>query len=459
MNIFVEFDDHLNENRIRYVLEFIERHPLNEGRVAFHFNKNRACQAKLIYSLSDSVFLKEGFFIPAQALFFSKQISQTEIQQPNPLSLSANQYLFENYKIFSVENQIKGTRQFFEHGNFTFDIIETIFFHISRYEEHAFSNPRLDSHGRTLASSQFLVINRLEKIPVVDHLIYCFLKIIRANPKHLNTKLKLSYDIDIVRCFKLRPPIALSIKYIFNNPISVIKLWVAYSKSLFPPYPDPYLIFDWMLRPINDIEQTIYFLVNGRTKFDKPIVNINDEFKNIVYLAMQQGLTIGIHPSYDCISDLNLFNFEKETLASILKREVVFSRQHFLHFSWEYTPAIFEKLGVQEDSSLGFPDRIGFRCGTGFPYRPYCFKEERAWNFVTVPMVCMDIALFREAKQNNVEVPKLFYSFLKANQFLTQITFLFHNSRFFDAELEGIDLKSLFDSLRYGNYEKQFERY
>ena len=96
------------------------------------------------------------------------------------------------------------------------------------------------------------------------------------------------------------------------------------------------------------------------------------------------------------------------------------------------------------DESLGFPDRVGFRCGTGFPYHLYNFTKEKAYHFLEIPLVFMESALLRESGFNEDKLKEIWSSFLNENARNTMITFNFHNSRFYDAALSGINLEELY---------------
>jgi len=49
--------------------------------------------------------------------------------------------------------------------------------------------------------------------------------------------------------------------------------------------------------------------------------------------------------------------------------------------------------GFAYDSSLGFPDGIGFRAGIARPFRPWDFEHERPLDLVEVPLAVMDVTL------------------------------------------------------------------
>jgi hypothetical protein len=434
---------HNNEKhlqRISYVLRFIKTHPLAGGNFSYHF-EGEGAQAKTIGYTSENAEKSEyDIVIPAQRHVFSEKLIDLS-------ALYANIYEYESRQLFAVETTSKIVAPFFDGRRFGFDILEAIFFHISRYEEHFCEKTQEDEHGRMRSREQFLVKNGLEKTPVVDHLVFCFLHAIGANPVELPTSFRMSFDIDIMRCFGWKPPVRLAAKYLLSKPSSLPKLLGSYLKSLVSPEADPYFNFEWLLRKTDKMEQVIYFLMGGRTKYDRPLANLNEEFRQVVQLAKDRGLRVGLHPSYDCVHDGQLFQAEKTKLEAILGEELNKNRQHFLHFSWKTTPKILENQGIAEDSSIGFSDKIGFRCGTGFPYFPYSFEDEQPYSFKEMPMICMDIALMREAGNNNQRILEIWDDFMQKNKSLTHITFLFHNSRFFDAELEGLDLAHCYEQI------------
>ncbi|MEO1263434.1 MAG: hypothetical protein AAFZ15_31780, partial [Bacteroidota bacterium] len=382
------------------------------------------------------------FIMPAQKLFFSEKYDQI-------LSYS-NKYRYQDFLLYSVEAKENNQQPFFNDGTFGFDVVETIFFHISRFEEHYCDESQKDVHGRLNTADHFNVKNKLDKIPVVDHLVFCLLNAIGIEVKKLLTKYRMSFDIDIINRFSLKPPFRSTLKYGFVQPNgrSLRMVWLSYLKTLLGIAEDPYNNFEWLLQKNDQIEQFIYFLSGGLTKYDKPFPVINQEFVAIVRMAKERGIKVGIHPSYNSWNSFEVFKKEKEILENVLHEKINCSRQHFLHYSFKHTGNILEKLNIQEDSTMGYADRIGFRCGTGFPFHMYNFSEERPYHFLEVPMVVMDVGLMREGSHRWKNVIEIWERFLQTNKYYTFITFNFHNSRFFDASLDSIDLHSLYESIR-----------
>ncbi|MBQ2076541.1 MAG: hypothetical protein II471_03415, partial [Bacteroidales bacterium] len=75
--------------------------------------------------------------------------------------------------------------------------------------------------------------------------------------------------------------------------------------------------------------------------------------------------------------------------------EISAVRQHFLRFDVRKTPQVWQERGIRSDSTLGFPERDGFRCGTCHPYPLYDIENDCALEVVEHPLVAMDTTLFQ----------------------------------------------------------------
>ena len=120
-------------------------------------------------------------------------------------------------------------------------------------------------------------------------------------------------------------------------------------------------------------------------------------------------------------------------------------RTHYLRLDIQKTFEIFESIGLKTDSTLGYANDIGFRCGTGFEYYPYNFKEERAWKFKEIPLVLMDSALlFGQCNDDINCFNEKMQAFLIQNSLNTHITFNFHNATFDNSLKSRLGLKKMY---------------
>ena len=423
------------QNRFDYVLGFISQHPLLEGVLEFTHQEDSNFDLIISYGNQES----NSFFIPSQKLIFYKK----SVSYPN---LNANRYDFNSISLYSVElSKNEKIKAFFYQSSFQFDIIETIFFHISRMEEWYCKKTQLDDCDMMKSTEQFLVKNQLYHLPVVDHLIFAFANAIGLNITPQKTKFRITHDIDEV--FQ-DPSLFSSIRrtggilWRRQKLSAILKVWSAYYHQR-----NEYNTFDWMLTDQSNIEKCIYFLAGGTTKYDTPYALDTDEMKTIFQLCKKRNYHIGIHPSFDCWRSDKLFKKEKEKLEKQINIPIVISRQHYLHFDFKKTPELLIQNKIKEDSSIGYRDLIGFRCGTGFGYHLYNFNEEAPFEFLEVPLIFMDSSLFKETNHDLEKTTERWNTFLAENQFNTKITFNFHNSRFYDAHIHEIPLKKWYQKL------------
>ena len=423
------------KSRIKYVLDFINNHPFAFNKLRFISKQDEGRNDLIInYGTLENKF---DFTIPAQKFIFNSKLPKFD-------QIIVNSYSYNDASLYSVEQKTKLNNIFLDKNIYQFDIIESIFFHISRFEEWFYLDGRKDEHGRMDSSHQILVKNNIYKKPIIDDLIYYFIKSLGIIITKSATKIRITHDIDFIlrknsfwNTFRSIGGAILKRR----NIQSALLIWKSRKvKNVFDT-------FDWMLRKEENFEKIIYFLMGGKSKYDNqydlnlPIV------QKAFQLSESRNYKIGIHPSYETWKDLNLFFKERDKLEKFLRKQTNYTRQHFLRFSFPETPKIIQKLKIKEDSSLGFADRIGFRCGTGFPYRLYDFEKEEAFDFLETPLILMDSALFKEGENNPERIATILKDFLLHNKYNTKITFNFHNSRFYDAHINNIPLRELYESL------------
>lgn len=76
---------------------------------------------------------------------------------------------------------------------------------------------------------------------------------------------------------------------------------------------------------------------------------------------------VGIYPSFASNLKVDILKEEVSRLENIQKREVLFSRQHFLKLSLPATYNRLLSLGIYEDYTMGYASALGFRAGIASP--------------------------------------------------------------------------------------------
>ncbi|MFT6740969.1 MAG: hypothetical protein ACJAVF_002483 [Paraglaciecola sp.] len=383
--------------------------------------------------------VRNHYYIPAQSLLFSETIYPS-------LMLSANSYQWQNFTLWSVERRASEHQQFIDNQIFGFDLIEMLFFHLSRYEEYHAPDIKLDWNDELPSQKHFLVQHRLHHQPVVDHLVYCFWQSLGFEIEQKMTTFRLSHDIDVLQKY---PNIQGSLRSLASavkakrNVAIIKKIAKSWYHTQQKNAPDPFDTFEWLLTE-NSIEKVIYFMAGGETRFDNHYQIDGSAAIEIIQDAQQKGYKIGLHPSYNAYLNADLFLAEKEKLEKMTGQEIIHNRMHYLRYSFQKTGEIIEKADIQEDSTMGYQDAIGFRCGTGFAYRLFDFENEKSTAFLELPMVVMDCGLLEEVGYDVKKASQLLTRFLKENQFLTKITFNFHNSIFDPARVDEVAFKEFY---------------
>jgi hypothetical protein len=379
-----------------------------------------------------------GFKVPAQSWIFKSKWINTE-------NATFNIYPFEDLNLYSIETKKTSTKSlFFEKSEFSFDIFETIFFHISRIEEYQTAT----EDGVIEEKRLFLVKNELEHIPVVDHLIYGFFKALNLCTEKPKTTMSLSHDADHLTKYIDKMEAFHFIGSVFRrNPKNVFKCLSNWLKVSFLHHNDPYQ--DWQHILNNSLsEKTIYFIVESDHPNDpKHISHASTAYA--IEKALEKKYSIGLHPSYNTWNNAQQFKKQKMILERMAGLEISKSRQHYLHFSFPHTLDVLEASGISEDSSMGYNEYCGFRAGTGFPFRLYHVEKEIITEIIEVPMVWMDRAAWLKSGKNKKQFHINVEKFATDNRQLSHIHFNLHNSSFFDFSMYGIDLNEVLKTFQH----------
>ena len=71
-------------------------------------------------------------------------------------------------------------------------------------------------------------------------------------------------------------------------------------------------------------------------------------------------------------------------------------RMHFLRWQWPTTAHGWEQAGFNYDSTLGYADRPGFRCGTCHPYLMFDPVAQRPLQLIQRPLIVMECSVIAE---------------------------------------------------------------
>lgn len=115
----------------------------------------------------------------------------------------------------------------------------------------------------------------------------------------------------------------------------------------------------------------------------------------LVETLLGAGAEVGLHGSYLAADDLERLAHERVSLAQ-LDGPLIGQRYHYLRVDPHRNLAPLAGLGFRYDTSLGFPDALGFRAGIAHPFRPWDFARDHPADLVEVPLAAMDATLAEE---------------------------------------------------------------
>jgi len=288
-----------------------------------------------------------------------------------------------------------------------YDILGMIYWVLSRQEEVLRTD--LDEHGRFPAkSSHAYKYNYLDR-PIVDEWIMVLGQVMQCLWPSIKLKrhkfnIKISHDVDAPSRYLfqsgrgvLRRMLVDVVKY--KNFISALTApmtrYISY-KSL--PKNDLLNTFSWIMdqSEIRDIKSAFYFLC-GKTdmKMDADYEVDHQVIRSLMYSIYQRGHEIGLHPSYGTYKNPELIYKEASKLRYICAEEKIEQKQwggrmHFLRWSHPTTLYGWENSNMVYDSTLGYADYVGFRCGTCFEYYAFDPVEDKQLSVRIRPLIAME---------------------------------------------------------------------
>ena len=146
----------------------------------------------------------------------------------------------------------------------------------------------------------------------------------------------------------------------------------------------------------HDARSTFFLLAGHGHRADGAAPEAYDRLRpQLVETLLEIGAEVGLHGSYLAAEDLGRLARERALLAQ-LDGPLIGHRYHYLRVDPHRNLAPLAGIGFRYDTSLGFPDALGFRAGIAHPFRPWDFARDRPADLVEVPLAVMDVTLADE---------------------------------------------------------------
>jgi hypothetical protein len=273
------------------------------------------------------------------------------------------------------------------------DIIASTFFMLTRWEETV--SPVRDVHGRFPASASVAFKQGFLDRPVVDEyamILQSWIKTLLPEwePQTPLFSVKLSHDIDSIRVVSVRRVVGDLLKR--RNISSAVNSFCQLIRpSLDPAYQGCYRLAD--LSEKYAFQSAFYFMAAQRSLYDSGYDIQSKNLIRLIHDLRHRGHEIGFHPSYLSFSDPERFLMEKQRLDVALGSTKYGGRQHYLGFSVPDSWRMWNDAGLKYDSTVGYADCEGFRCGTCHSFHPFDVEKDLALDLLEVPLIVMDVTL------------------------------------------------------------------
>jgi len=328
------------------------------------------------------------------------------------------------------------------------DILGSAFFFLTRYEEIA--APQHDRFGRFPASASFAVQHGFLTRPVVDEytalLEICLRRLYpRLQTRSTSFRVEVSHDVDLPLRFRWASVLRMAggglRQFARNGSLRAfarhVSTWYAVRHRGQLDL-DPYNTFDAIISSSSkrNLRSAFYFITDRPAGNIDALYDIDDPFiESLIAKVHRSGHEVGLHASFSSYLDANRTRMEFERLLGVCERQGVKQdrwggRQHYLRWSAPVTWSNWEAAGLNYDSTVGFAQLAGFRCGTCHEYRPFDLRRRRTMNLLERPLIAMDTTVMDYMKLATTDAARDALVMLKQQCRLHRGTFAFlwHNS-------------------------------
>ena len=282
-------------------------------------------------------------------------------------------------------------------GVLPFDVFSASFFLVSRYEEYL--PHKRDKHQRFIATESVAYQNQFLHIPIINFWQKALKEAIQKkfpDLKLASSNFRFISTIDIDNAFYYKEKgFARTLASFFRSAIhmdveGIKKRWKVITNRL----ADPNDTYDLQLELQKKYNlEVLYFILLGDYDVNDKNISHNNRSFQLIIKHLSDHAKIGIHPSYASNSDINKLEIEFNRLQTILKREIVDSRQHFLKLQLPSTYRKLIELGIQNDYTMGYADQLGFRASICSSFNFYDLEEEQETKLKIHPFCVMDATL------------------------------------------------------------------
>ncbi|WP_157071670.1 polysaccharide deacetylase family protein [Steroidobacter denitrificans] len=328
------------------------------------------------------------------------------------------------------------------------DVFGSAFVMLTRYEELVLQER--DNHGRFPWKASVGVRSSVHERPIVDEyaevLFRAMFSLWPSLPrKDGQYRVSLSHDID--RMFSMKKA---SWNTVVRNCAGDILRrrdpWLAAKRMLSHTGTasaewrfEPYNTFNYIFKQSERFGlRSAFFLIPHSTepRWDGDYSLEDPRVQELITAIHSRGHEIGLHGSYQSFDQPELLSSQFKQLLDLTRslgvhQEKWGGRQHYLRWSAANTWRVWADAGLDYDSTVGFAERAGFRCGTCREYPVFDLRRRKVLTLVERPLIAMDVS-FQSAQYMALSLEQSLDKLRKladiCRSFRGNFTLLWHNT-------------------------------
>lgn len=295
-----------------------------------------------------------------------------------------------------------------------YDILGLTYWMLARLEEVNPPASVLDNHGRFPATASHAFKHGYLERPIVDEWLHILGQVIKRTwpsielKKH-HFKVKVSHDVDSPSLYGFKSWRSIGrmmaghllkrhdLEAFFTAPFVKLATQERLHKL------DPHNTFDWLMdvSESNNLQSAFYFMCGGHHPRDADYQLTHPAIRTLMRQIHDRGHEIGLHPSYETFKNPRLIRQEALRLKNICAEEKIQQsqwggRMHYLRWEQPTTLRAWDFAGMNYDSTLGYADRPGFRCGTCFEYPAFDPVAQQQLLLRIRPLIVMECTVISE---------------------------------------------------------------
>ena len=344
------------------------------------------------------------------------------------------------------------------------DLFGSAFFMLTRYEELVVRDR--DEHGRFSAGSSFSARAGMLERPIVnEYLEVLWAGLARLWPqlarKQRSHRVSLSHDVDWPLCTAGRPA-RKAVRTIAGDVMTRKSPGLALQRSLSHvqtlrgcPDSDLCNTFGFIMdtNERHGIATAFYFITDHSGGEIDGNYSLSDRWVRKLMLRMhERGHEVGLHPSYETFRNPVQTQYEFDRLRAAanclgIRQEQWGGRQHFLRWECPTTWRNWADAGLDYDSTLGYSDHAGFRCGTCYDFPVFDLQTREQLRLREHPLIAMEVTLTGYMGLSWVaSLQKIMELDATCRRYQGEFTLLWHNNmlvtdvekRTYSAVIEGL---------------------